>query len=266
MNTAAMASPGVACPSCGATLAGDYCSACGQRAPQAGDFSWKSFSHSAWQELSGSDSRLWRTALGVFRPGVLTLAFLQFRWRQYLPPLRLYLLMSAAFFLLAWGVYFQLQLIEVRDAPASAIPAALRALYADPATADRLSDWSAGYRFAGVLVLGLLVALLHWRKRLPIGRHLVFATHYYCADYAIFLLAAPLLYFAPASALKPVTQAVTLGGMAWLAWWAVVADRRVYGGRWLGNLLRGLLIVCADAAISVIAGQLAVLSVLLTRP
>jgi hypothetical protein len=52
MNTAAMASPGVACPSCGATLAGDYCSACGQRAPQAGDFSWKSFSSGQLAVLS----------------------------------------------------------------------------------------------------------------------------------------------------------------------------------------------------------------------
>ena len=253
----------VACPSCGAALAGSYCAACGQRAPQASDFTWRRFGVGLWNEVSGSDSRLWRTVLGLFRPGVLTLAFLQYRRTSYLPPLRLYLLMSAAFFLLAWDAYFQLQVLSVRNAPADAIPAALRALFDEPFTAERLSDWSAFYRFAGVLVLGLVVTLLHWRKRLPIGRHLVFATHYYCADYAIYALASPLLYFVPASAFSQTVQVVTIGGMAWLAWWAILADHRVYGGGWIGSILRGLVIIAADAVISVVAGQLAVLSVFL---
>jgi hypothetical protein len=41
----------------------------------------------------------------------------------------------------------------------------------------------------------------------------------------------------------------------------VLADRRVYGGRWIANLGRGLAIICADLVISVVAGQLALLSV-----
>lgn len=252
------------CPSCGATLAGAYCAACGQRAPRPTDFSWKRFAGGLWKEVSGSDSRTWRTALGLFRPGMLTLAFLQYRWRDFLPPLRLYLIMSALFFLFAWDIYFQTQVAEMRNAPANALPPALRALYEDPAAAVRLSDWSAGFRFAGVLALGLLVTVLHWRKRRPIGQHLVFATHYYCVDYAIFLLAAPLLYFVPTANFPGIVQAVTLGGMSWLFGWATLADHRVYGGRWISNILRGLLIVLADVVISLLAGQFATVAVLLT--
>lgn len=254
-----------ACPSCGTRLDGNYCAHCGQRAPRPGDFTWRRFAAQTWEEASGSDSRAWRTALGIFRPGTLTLAHVRYQWREFLPPLRLYLVVSAVFFLLAWGTYFQSQVLEMRNAPPEAVPEMLRALYADPAAADRLSDWSAGFRFAGVLVLGGLVALMHRRRRLPIGRHLVFATHYYCADYAIFLLATPLLYFAPPANFAAVSQAVMFAGIGWLAWWAVLADRRVYGGSWVASVLRGVAIVLADMVISVVAGQLAVAAVLLTQ-
>ena len=257
-----MAAPDITtlCPSCAAPLAAPYCAACGQRAPRSSDFTLKSFVKQLWEEVSGSDSRLWQTVLGLFRPGVLTNAYLQYRWRQYLPPLRLYLMMSALFFLLAWGAYFEMQAQGMRSAPAE-----LKALFADPGTAERISQWTASFRFLGVLALGVLVALLHWRKRLPIGRHLVFATHYYCADYAIYLLGTPLLYLAPAEAYMRVAQGVTFGGIAWLAWWAVLADRRVYGGGWAGNVLRGLVILGADMMISVLAGQFALVAVFLTR-
>jgi hypothetical protein len=252
-----------ACPSCDGELADAYCPACGQRAPRAADFTSRGFAGDLWSEVSGADSRLWRTVLGLFRPGVLTRAWLEYRWARYLPPLRLYLLVSAAFFLLAWDVFFQGQVLQMRAAPAGAIPEAVRALYADPFASERISDWSAFYRFAGVLVLGLLVALLHWRKRLPVGRHLVFATHYYCADFTIFLLAAPLVAFAPPTATQLVLGIVTLGGMAWLGWWAILADHRVYGGAWGGSVVRGLLVLLADLLISVVSSELATASVLL---
>jgi hypothetical protein len=255
----------VACPSCSAMLAGNFCAACGQRAPRPADFTLRRFAADVGAEMSGSDSRVWRTALGLFRPGVLTLAFVQYRWRDYLPPLRLYLIVSAIFFLLAWEAYFQAQAMQMGSAPPGAVPAVLRELFSDPATAGRISDWAAGLRFAGVLALGGLVALMHWGKHLPAGRHLVFAIHYYCADYAIFLLASPLLYFAPAHALLAINQGVTFAGIGWLAWWAVRADRRVYGGSLAGNLVRGFAIVGADMVISVVAGQLAVVAVMVQR-
>ena len=256
---------GAVCPSCATALSNTYCAACGQRAPRPDDFTWGRFAREVGAEFSGGDSRIARTALGIFRPGRLTLAYVQYRWHEYLPPLRLYLVVSAAFFLLAWATYFQAQALQILEMPAEAMPTALRALYADPASADHLSDWSAGFRFAGVLVLGVLVALMHVRKDLPLGRHLVFATHYYCADYAIFLLGWPLVYFAPDGSLGTVNLAVTYGGMAWLTWWAVLADRRVYGGTWRANVARGLAVVLADIVISVVAGQLAVIAVLVPR-
>lgn len=100
---------------------------------------------------------------------------------------------------------------------------------------------------------------------MPIGKHLVFATHYYCADFTIFLLLSPLLVFAPATACLPLLGLVTVAGMGWLGWWAVLADRRVYGGGWAGSVVRGLVVLGADLVISLVAGQLAITSVFLSR-
>jgi len=60
------------------------------------------FTQEAFEDLTHADSRLWRT-LGalLFKPGYLTREFLEGRRARYLPPLRLYLVLSVAFFLIA---------------------------------------------------------------------------------------------------------------------------------------------------------------------
>jgi hypothetical protein len=56
----------------------------------------------ALESITNADSRLWRTlVLLLLRPGRLTLEFFAGRRASYLPPVRLYLVLSVAFFLLA---------------------------------------------------------------------------------------------------------------------------------------------------------------------
>lgn len=44
-----------------------------------------------------------------------------------------------------------------------------------------------------------------------------------------------------------------------------MADRRLYGGGWASNIVRGLLIVFADVVISILAGQVAMVALMLNR-
>lgn len=87
------------CDNCGATLTGKYCAACGQRhEPHV-----QSLAHFVAEGIEGvthADSRLWRS-LGYLlaRPGLLTREFLEGRRARYLPPFRLYLVISVVFFL-----------------------------------------------------------------------------------------------------------------------------------------------------------------------
>jgi Protein of unknown function (DUF3667) len=96
---AAAATPAVArCANCGASLAGRYCAQCGQRVEPPVHSLWH-FGKVATEDLTHADSRLWRTlAALLFKPGRLTAEFLAGRRARYLPPVRLYLVLSVIFF------------------------------------------------------------------------------------------------------------------------------------------------------------------------
>ena len=88
------------CLNCSAPLHGAFCAGCGQRvvpphptvSELAGD---------AWQELTGYDGRIMATLRGLARPGHLTREYVEGRRAHYLPPLRVYLIVSVIYFVVA---------------------------------------------------------------------------------------------------------------------------------------------------------------------
>jgi hypothetical protein len=91
--------PGPLCANCGAAVADAYCGRCGQRALHHVE-SLREFLGEAAEVLTHADSRVWRTFIPlVFRPGFLTQQYLQGRRASYLPPFRLYIVLSVIFFL-----------------------------------------------------------------------------------------------------------------------------------------------------------------------
>ena len=87
------------CRNCGAVLAGEYCSRCGQREGRR-DRGFAALLGELVGELFDWDSRFWRT-LGplLLRPGFLTAEYIAGRRARYVPPLRLYLIISFFMFL-----------------------------------------------------------------------------------------------------------------------------------------------------------------------
>lgn len=95
----ATAPPQELCANCGAPVTGRYCGACGQRLEPPLHTLWHFMSVAA-EDLTHADSRIWRTlAALLFRPGSLTAEFIRGRRARYLPPVRLYLVLSVVFFL-----------------------------------------------------------------------------------------------------------------------------------------------------------------------
>lgn len=80
-------------------MPGKFCGSCGQRL-EHGMHSVVHFVREATEDLTHADSRLWHT-LGalLFKPGLLTREFIAGRRVRYLPPIRLYLVLSVLFFL-----------------------------------------------------------------------------------------------------------------------------------------------------------------------
>lgn len=92
------------CKNCSTELAGEnYCPVCGQK----GDthvLTFRELLEELADGLFNMDSRLWRSLLPLaLIPGRLTLVYLRGRRMYYLPPFRLYLILSVLFFLIPSG-------------------------------------------------------------------------------------------------------------------------------------------------------------------
>ncbi|MEO0998124.1 MAG: DUF4286 family protein [Pseudomonadota bacterium] len=88
------------CLNCGTPLTSQYCGECGQRASSR-LISLGQLMADALGDVLDVDSRLWRTVRALsFRPGHLTLEYLNGRRASYMPPFRTYLFLSLVFFVL----------------------------------------------------------------------------------------------------------------------------------------------------------------------
>lgn len=89
------------CPNCDQLLWGQYCANCGQRARTRMITLWELLKD-AGDLIASLDSRLWRTlGLLLFRPGRLTLDYLEGKRARYVPPFRLFISASIVFFFVA---------------------------------------------------------------------------------------------------------------------------------------------------------------------
>ena len=89
------------CLNCGTPLTGPFCSACGQR-EHSRIISLGLLAKEALGDIYHVDSRLWRTLRAlILKPGFLTVEFFAGRRARYIPPFRLYLVVSIVLFLLA---------------------------------------------------------------------------------------------------------------------------------------------------------------------
>jgi hypothetical protein len=129
MSTAAPAAPAAPvamiprCDNCGASVAGRYCGECGQRL-EPPVHSLLHFIQVAAEDVTHADSRLWRTLWALLtQPGYLTHEFLCGRRARYLPPVRLYLVLSVVFFLWAAVSPDDTRAIQI-SAPDSGAPTA----------------------------------------------------------------------------------------------------------------------------------------------
>jgi hypothetical protein len=239
------------CGNCGATLTGPYCSACGQHAHESARSVAVLF-HDAWHLVTHVDGRLWQSlSLLLLRPGRLTQEYFAERRVRYLPPVRLYLVLSVLFFAF------------VVVAPHSANPKR-EGFTLDTADCEKLHtslQWlesplrracmrqvntggealtSAFFRsipkmmFVFVPMIALVMLVLYWRPRRYYVEHLVFFLHIHAAVFLILLLEALVGWMTASLGWPTLGEWMILFTTLYTVWYLYRAMRVYYAqGRWL---------------------------------
>lgn len=89
------------CGNCDSPLSGPYCAQCGQHAHDSAR-SLGALLHDGWHVVTHLDGRFWATLhLLMLRPGQLTQEYFAEHRARYVPPVRLYLVLSLMLFALA---------------------------------------------------------------------------------------------------------------------------------------------------------------------
>ncbi|MBK9388389.1 MAG: DUF3667 domain-containing protein [Planctomycetes bacterium] len=261
------------CPSCSAPLAGRFCSACGERAFDAGELRLGSFVREWASALTSLDGKVWRTLrLLLTSPGLLADQRCRGARVRTLAPVQLFLLANLIYFLLASTTPADIfttsfhghlrgqiysgtaqQLVHERlglDASALATDAGRATLRAYAQRFELVNQRNArSLLILLVPLFALLFALLQRGRPRGSAEHLVLATHFgaffllyvaLVAMWALFLVVAALHIVGlepPRVVLEPIgTLLIALSS----AIWCRRAFVRFYGNSARGALLRAL--------------------------
>lgn len=241
-------------------MAGPFCQACGQR-HDPHPHSLRHFLGEVFEGLSHADSRFWRTLwLLLSRPGLLTQEFFAGRRERYLPPFRLYLVISVVLFvlvpLLPSGTVMDLEVkaperqqaclqLDEKLTPdeqeiAGRIVRAMEAACVDLTSNHGKRVGEAFLHnvprmmFVLLPLVALFAALLYWRPRRYYVEHLLLQVHNHACLFMVLSLVA-VLNLVPA--LGPIANWLLL---PYLLWYVYSAQRRYYGqgrSRTLAKLL-----------------------------
>ena len=168
------------CPNCLSHSDGVFCPKCGQK-----DVDLERPIGALIRELAREtfevDGRTWRTIRTMFqRPGMLTSEFLAGKRRKYTPPLRLYLVMSVAFFVLAAWLASRGMLLDTGQS-----------LEADArGQAQFLSEELPRLMFVLLPIFALLLKIVYPRRLY--FDHIIHSLHLHSVAYVAFALMLPL--------------------------------------------------------------------------
>jgi len=265
--------PAALCKNCDAVLLGRYCVNCSQAADVHVP-STMELMHELLEGLTHSDSRLWRTlTLLWFKPGKLTQEFVAGRRVAYLPPFRLYLILSIVFFLIASFTDVRVEVIRFDDAmkPAAAgsaprvtscqdinsleftghpewkqrIQHACEAIVRD--NGNNLVHVAVATMSKAMFIFLPLIAFLHmllyWRPRYRYAEHLLFFVHLHAFYFSVAIL---MVCASNAAESWPKVSGVSDVLETVLGWclpiYTLLAMRRVFQRSWAGTLFKAVIL------------------------
>jgi hypothetical protein len=267
----------VRCKNCDAVLLGRFCANCSQAADVHVPTT-RELLHELLEGITHSDSRLWRTLKTLwFKPGKLTQEFVAGRRVAYLPPFRLYLIVSIVFFLVASLMPMNVALLTLDEAKKSGLSPLSASQQLPQNRITSCSElnfeafanhpaWNSRIRRACEAVLkdngGHLMHLsiattskamfiflpliaflnmqLYWRPRYRYAEQLLFFVHLHAFYFSVAIL---LLLIGEAGDSWPKLERLAGFFSTLLGWtlpvYTVTAMRRVFPRSWPGTLFKG---------------------------
>lgn len=260
--------PAPRCPNCGGPVPDRFCGRCGQK---AGDHRRPLLAllGDLQDQLFGFDSRTWRTLVAlVRRPGLLTVEYNAGRRMRFVPPVRLYLVVSFFFFL-------ALQLANPSIVKITRGPSSADLLPPPPASEEAEAERPQGRGLFGhfltklgeidrrtsdaegelnrlvsrripqtmfflVPLLALILKLLYLRRRRFYVEHLVCAVHLHSFGFLTMLVALIARAAGGGALAVKLFNGMLLACVVLHLWLAL---RRVYGQSWLATTVKAGLAV-----------------------
>ena len=256
------------CKNCGAAVTGKYCSHCSQPADVHLP-STHELIHDALEGITHSDSRLWRTLrLLWFKPGALTQEYIAGRRMSYLPPFRLYLIVSVAYFFIASFVHHDMVILSFSDDnPKQVNPKEFNCDQVNMGTelgfpqldprfkrvcedgaannGEKIKHLMAGAVSKAMFVFLPLIAwlsmLFYWRPRYPFAVHWLFFLHLHAFFFSVAILTQTLDLLEKAWGPLKYPAGLIKFALFWtLIVYALKALRRIFNNSWPLTLAKGL--------------------------
>lgn len=232
------------CPNCDHVANSPYCSNCGQHQTEH-NAGLKTLLHEFLDEFFRLDSKLLRT-LGplVARPGFLTCEWSRGKRIRYISPLKLYITLSALFFLVISMRFSSMPLMHVtRTTPTEAAAATTTAsnpianfINRRSLSLSRADPAAVTQKFIGRLpttnfflipVFAVLFHVLFWNRRRFYVENLVFTLHYYAFGFAALAISMAMPF-----------GAMRLGAAVWILVYLALALKRNYEEGWISTLAK----------------------------
>lgn len=227
------------CPNCGADAEGKYCSSCGQKRIDKHEFAVRHFFGHLLHEITHLESnKILRTASAlVAKPGLLTREYLAGRKGQYINPIRIYLTVSAIYFLFAWGTLLTAGGGGAEDMQSRPFVAKLaKSKGLEPSVfavkvQEKAGKYSGMLRFTSVLISGLFLMLLFRGTGKFYVEHLIFSLHFYAFDFLAKCVVA--VFYLSSGVTGHASYLGVRGGYYLIAFaYLLFAIRRVYSPAW----------------------------------
>ena len=239
------------CVNCDNTFTGDYCNLCGEKIVSSIDFSLSSMMGQAIGAVTNFDSKIFRSLkLLLFYPGSLSVDNVQGIRVKYMKPFQLFLIANIIFFLFLSDLdlfrtpsiwFFQ------EDFDGIKVLQEVRAIIAETGMTQseiaieydkKSSDLAKGLIIFIIPFIALIGKLLHLKKDLEFGKHIIFATHFFAFVLILCVLnnAVIPLFFSDFNKwffIIPITTFMLIH--------YIVGIKRFYNNSWIAAILKGVM-------------------------